>query len=56
VLLEDLIYKRHCGIAVAGVKQYTINGEKEITIDYGDGECDKAFTITVNGRTRMINL
>lgn len=56
VLLEDLIYKRHCGIAVSGVKHYTINGEKEITVDYGDGECDKTFTITVNGRTRTINL
>jgi hypothetical protein len=56
MLLEDLIYKRHCGIAVSGVKKYTINGEKEITIDYGDGECDKTFTITTNGRTRTINL
>jgi len=56
MLLEDLIYKRHCGIAVSGIKHYTINGEKEITIDYGDGECDKTFTITVNGRTRTISL
>jgi hypothetical protein len=56
MLLEDLIYRRHCGIAVSGVKKYTINGEKEITIDYGDGECDKTFTITTNGRTRTINL
>lgn len=56
MLLEDLIYKRHCGIAVSGVKKYTINGEKEITIDYGDGECDKTFTVTINGRTRTITL
>lgn len=56
VLLEDLIYKRHCGIAVSGVKKYTIDGEKEITIDYGDGECDKTFTITANGVTRTISL
>ena len=56
VLLEDLIYKRHCGIAVSGIKQYTITGGKEITIHYGDGRCDKTFTITMNGVTRTINL
>ena len=55
-LLEDLIYKRHCGIAVSGVKKYVIDGEKEITIDYGDGDCDKSFTITINGKTRTIGI
>lgn len=53
-LLEDLVYKRHCGIAVSGVKKYTLDGEKEITVDYGDGECDRAFTVTMNGVTRDI--
>lgn len=56
ILLEPLVYKRHCGIAVSGIKKYTIDGEKEITIDYGDGECDRAFTVTVNGVTREISL
>lgn len=56
MLLEPLVYKRHCGIAVSGIKKYTIDGEKEITIDYGDGECDRAFTVTVNGVTREISL
>ena len=56
MLLEDLVYKRHCGIAVQGIKKYIIDGTKEITIDYGDGTCDKTMTITVNGITRNITL
>ena len=56
MLLEDLVYKRHCGIAVSGVKKYTIDASKEITIDFGDGTCDREFTVTVNGVTRNISL
>ena len=55
-LLEDLIYKRHCGIAVSGIKHYTIDAEKEITINYGDGTCDQSFSVTANGVTRDISL
>jgi hypothetical protein len=55
MLLEDLVYKRHCGVAVQGVKKYTIDGSKEITINFGDGSCDRALTITVNGVTRNIS-
>lgn len=55
-LLENLVYKRHCGIAVDGIKKYTINNSKEISIDYGDGTCDRSFTITINGVTRVISL
>lgn len=55
-ILENLIYKRHCGIAVSGVKQYVINAKREITIDYGDGTCDKEFTMTINGATRQVSL
>jgi hypothetical protein len=56
ILLENLIYKRDCGIAVSGIKKYTIDGEKEITLDYGDGTCDRNFSITVNGMTSEISL
>jgi hypothetical protein len=55
-LLEQLEYKRFCGIAVSGIKRYVINGEKEITVDYGDGECDKEVTVTVNGVVRNIRV
>jgi hypothetical protein len=55
-LLEQLEYKRFCGIAVSGIKRYIVNGEKEITVDYGDGECDKEVTVTVNGVVRNIRV
>ena len=55
-LSQDLIYKRHCGIAVSGIKQYTLENGKLITINYGDGSCDQTFTVTVNGVTRDISL
>ncbi len=55
-LVEALKYKRFCGIAVEGIKRYLLDDEKEIVIDYGDGTCDKAVTITVNGVTRNINV
>jgi hypothetical protein len=55
-LLAPLEYKRFCGIAVSGIKRYVINGEKEITLDYGTGECDKEVTVTVNGVVRNIRV
>jgi hypothetical protein len=48
-VVEPLIFTRHCGIPVSGVKQYTIDGEKAITVDYGDGACDRSFSLTING-------
>ncbi len=56
VLLQDLIFKRHCGIAVSGIKKYTLDSEKEVTIDYGNGTCDRSFVITINGVSRTISL
>lgn len=53
-VVKPLFYKRQCGIPVSGLKTYLIDGEKQITIDYGDGTCDRAFSITVNGVTREI--
>ena len=55
-LSKALKYKRFCGIAVEGIKTYVIDGTKEITIDYGDGSCDKSVVITVNGVTRNLNV
>lgn len=55
-LLEQLEFKRACGMAVAGIKKYVIDSQKEITIGYGDGDCDKAITVTVNGVTRNITV
>ncbi len=55
-IMEDMIFKRHCGIAVSGVKKYTIDGDKEISIDYGDGTCDRSFVVTINGVSRTVGL
>jgi hypothetical protein len=55
-LLEALEYKRFCGMAVSGIKKFLIDGDKEIVIDYGDGECDKIVTVTVNGVTKNIRV
>jgi hypothetical protein len=55
-VLEALKYKRFCGMAVDGIKKYVLDNSKEITIDYGDGSCDKSLTITVNGVTRNISV
>jgi len=52
---ESLIYKRNCGIAVSGIKKYMLES-KEITIDYGDGDCDKSVIVTVNGTSRSFTI
>lgn len=55
-LQKALVYQRYCGIAVSGIKVYTLDGGKAITIDYGDGTCDKAVAVTVNGVTRNLSV
>jgi hypothetical protein len=55
-LSEALKYKRNCGIAVDGIKNYLIDNAKAITIDYGNGECDRSIVITVNGVSRNLNV
>ncbi len=56
-----LVYKRECAIgkrvflAVEGVKVLKTDN-KEITIDYGNGDCDKTVTVTINGRSKTIEV
>ena len=58
---EDLVFKRACRgtkrgrIPVAGVKEVII-GEREYTVDFGDGECDTIVTITSGDQTETIDL
>ncbi len=58
---EALIYKRECEVAsrvfipVAGVK-ILMTQNRLMTIDYGDGSCDRLVTVTINGETKQIEV
>lgn len=58
-ILERLIYDRSCEdvfIPVSG-KKLIKHGEREITVDYGNGECDNTVVITnKNGRSWRFNV
>ena len=59
-ITKPLVYKRECastkgGIAVEGIKVLTVDG-KVITIDYGNGTCDKMITITIDGQSKEIEI
>jgi hypothetical protein len=54
-----IVHKTSCmatGIymPVQGVKTFVIDGTKHITIDYGNGDCDRTITITINGHTKTV--
>jgi hypothetical protein len=55
-VLDDLLYRRGCFMAVDGVKKYIIDGSKEVIIDYGTGDCDQSVLVTVNGVTRSLSI
>lgn len=56
IIDEPLVYQRGCPIAVSGIKRFIeVATGKQTIIDYGDGECDTTFTITVNGTIHTIN-
>ncbi len=53
-ITTPLVRKRICRWAVEGIKILTINS-KTLTIDYGDGTCDRKATVTgTNGNSREI--
>jgi hypothetical protein len=61
-ITQPMEYKRECAVsarvfmAVEGTKVLTIDGERQMTIDYGNGECDREVTITVEGVTRTVTV
>ncbi|MFN3840291.1 MAG: hypothetical protein ACK4RF_06255 [Cyclobacteriaceae bacterium] len=56
-IIEELVYKRGCPIAVSGIKEFTdVASGKVITVDYGDGTCDRVITITVGGQSRSFEV
>ena len=55
------MYKRSCRadgvfMAVDGIRSITREGKADVTVDYGDGECDKTVDITVDGETRSVEM
>ena len=60
-ITEALIYKRECAVsnhifmAVAGVKILTTE-TRQMKIDYGDGECDRIVTVTINGESKEVEV
>ncbi len=54
-ITEEVIYKPGCfgwikKIPVDGIVTVTTNGETSV-LDYGNGTCDKTYTLTVDGQT-----
>jgi len=59
-ITETIVFKRGCRpvrlfIPVSGVKVLTL-GERQRTIDYGDGTCDRWVAVTSNGETYRVRL
>jgi hypothetical protein len=48
---NPLIVKVGCSFPVAGTLEMTPQNKPVRTVDYGQGTCDYAFTVTVNGVT-----
>ena len=60
-ITKDLVYSRACQIsnkvfiAVSGEKTFK-SGDKLMTINFGDGACDNKVTITVNGKSKEVEI
>lgn len=60
-ITKPLLFKRSCAITskmvipVEGTKELVV-GTKKITTDFGTGDCDASITITVNGRSKEIQV
>ena len=46
---KPMIYTSTCKFIVSGVIHYTVNGGHNISIDYGDGDCDNRATAKSQG-------
>lgn len=54
-IIEPIVYRRGCPIAVAGVKEFRTKSST-ITIDYGDGSCDRSIAISVSGQQQNVTV
>lgn len=54
-ITKALLYDRSCEYVLSGTVELYRNGSN-VTIDYGDGTCDKVAAVTTDGTTEEINL
>ncbi|TNE53326.1 MAG: hypothetical protein EP338_12385 [Bacteroidetes bacterium] len=55
VITNALLVKVGCAFVTKGTLEFTPVGKLKRIIDYGDGTCDKVFTVTINGITFVMN-
>jgi hypothetical protein len=56
VITEPLLISNNCRWIRKGIKVLSLEGQSDITLDYGDTGCDNHATVTQNGLTREITL
>ncbi len=59
--IEPLIFKSSCRgntiyLPVSGIKTITIHEKPVITVNYGEGECDKTFRVSIGGGSKEVTL
>lgn len=60
-ITKKLVFKRSCAvnsgivIPVEGIKEL-ITDKKKIVIDFGNGECDRKVVVTINGKSKDVDL
>jgi hypothetical protein len=51
-----LLFQGSCRHIVSGIASFENSKGRTWSIDYGDGSCDNKATLTVNGKSRQINI
>jgi hypothetical protein len=58
--VTPLVFKSSCRgaiyLPVQGAKTINVPNRREITVDYGDGDCDNSFTVSVGNYSAVVVL
>lgn len=59
-ITQDIVFKASCHIVkkflpVSGEKVLTV-GDRQITVNYGEGDCDNVITVTINGVSKEVTV
>ena len=62
-ITQDIVFKASClplkrFLPVAGEKVLSVGGNsgREITVNYGSGDCDNMITVTINGQSKTVTV